>query len=159
MRKLIVLTFAVIVGNIAGCSTPTTSIQNEKIEAEIMATLKDFQGSYNSMDIDNISNHLNNPTTLIGPGGVSISIAQDNFNNAINPIMAYLDANDYKRSEWRNVDVKVLDRGLAIASADVIQYGIGNAVIENFGLTFSMSHDGDNWKISTVATHPPSDQN
>ena len=159
MRKLSVLTFAMAMVILSGCSTPVALNQNEKIDAEIQATLKDFQKSYNTMDVNMISNHFNNPTTLIGPGGVNISVDKEKFNNAFVPVVGYLEEKDYSRSEWRNVDVKVLDKDLAIASADVIQYDVNNDIIESFGVTFSMSHNGNSWKISTVTTHPSSDQN
>lgn len=157
MRKLSVLSITLVTGILAGCSTPTTSNQNEKAEAEVLAALESFQASYNQMDVNKISDHFNNPTTLIAPQGVSVTIAKDEFNEVFGPVINYLENAEYKKSTWRNVDVKVLDNELAIASADVTQYDVNDQVIENFGVTYSMSHDGEGWKISAITTHPPSD--
>lgn len=159
MRKLSILAFSITIGILTACSTPATSIKNEKIKAEVLSSLQGFQSAYNLMDVKEVSDHFNNPTTLIGPGGVSISIKRDDFNNTFIPVTAYLANKDYKHSKWRNIDIKVLDKDLAIASADIIQYDTSNEIIESFGVTFSMSHDGGDWRISTVSTHPPSDLN
>ncbi len=159
MRNVSILIITLGMSILAGCSTPTTSSQNEKAEAEVLAALQDFQASYKLKDVNKISDHFNNPTTLIAPQGVSVTVAKKEFNEVFGPVVNYLENAEYAHSEWRNVDVKVLDNDLAIASADVTQYDINDQVIENFGVTYSMSHDGKGWKISAITTHPPSDLN
>lgn len=157
MRDVCILSLTLLVGLLAGCSTPTNTGQNKEVEADVLAALKDFQSSYNQMNSDLIAGHFNNPTTLIGPKGLSITISKEDFKNTFDPVINHLEISDYASSEWKNLEVKILDEDLAIASADITQYDVNKEVIENFGATYTLSHDGDSWKISTITTHPPSD--
>jgi hypothetical protein len=64
-------------------------------------------------------------------------------------------AQNYARSEVREVNVKQLSEGLAVLSALVIYYNTEGKELERVGATYTLRQTEGNWKLAIVVVHDP----
>ena len=87
----------------------------------------------------------------------SVSLAtRADVESWLTPVLVKLKERGYARSDWSQLQVKVVSNGVAIASAMFIRYKTDGAELERLGATYVLRKTGDGWKIAVIVLHEPS---
>ena len=118
--------------------------------------LSDYLNGFVSLDAQRVGGLGHEPFMFISSGRTSMLSTHADIESWIKPIFADLKQRGYGRSEWPQLQVKLLTKDIAVASALIVRYKTDGAEMERFGATYLLRKTADGWRIAVFARHDAS---
>jgi len=119
----------------------------------LIAYFGSFVGAVKTGDPAAVSQHLTEPLVSIEPTRTTVYATRADYEAWLQPGLAILKERGYDHADWPQLDVKLLSKELAIASALIVRYKSDNAEFGRAGVTYLMRKVEDRWKIVSLITH------
>lgn len=129
--------------------------QDEKQAATqaLVAYFGAFVRAVKTGDASAVAQHLTEPFVFIEPAGTTVHATRSDYEVWLKPTLASLKEYGYDHADWPQVDVKLLSKELAIASALLVRYKSDRTEFGRSGVTYLMRKAEDRWKIVSITTH------
>jgi ketosteroid isomerase-like protein len=125
----------------------------DDVNATVTTTLRNYVAAFSSRDMTRILPFFDEPVVLITAAGTSVMPTHAEVDALLTKLLAKLKDRNFDHAEWPQLNVKMLNDNLAIASALVVRYKTGGEELERFGATFLLRRSGDAWKITMQSVH------
>jgi ketosteroid isomerase-like protein len=119
----------------------------------VTTTLRNYVAAFSSKDMTRILPFFDEPVVLISAAGTTVMPAHADVDALLTKLLAKLKDRNFDHAEWPQLNVKMLNDKLAIASALVVRYKTGGEELERFGATFMLRRTGEAWKITMQSVH------
>ncbi len=93
------------------------------------------------------------PCMFIAPGRVTLAPDVDTARAVATMLMEHARSQDYRRSEILKLETRMLAERLATLSGVFVRFDSHDREISRFGFAYTMSHDGDDWRIVVAVAH------
>ena len=100
-----------------------------------------------------VSQHLTEPSVLIDPSKTTVFASRAEYEAWLKPGLAALKERGYDHAAWPQLDLKLLSKELAIASALIVRYKADGTEFGRTGATYFMRKVEGRWKIISLTTH------
>jgi len=129
--------------------------QDEKQAATqvLVAYFGAFVEAVRSGDPAPVAQHLTEPFVSIEPSRTAVYATRADYEAWLKPVLAVVKDRGYHHADWLQVDLKLLSKELAIASALLVRYKSDNSEFGRTGATYQLRKVEDRWRIISVTTH------
>src|SRR5262245_40198611 len=125
-----------------------------KIEAAIIETYTAYGQAFEStLDPKAVLPYFQYPCFFLTPQTAIVMATPADVEAIFSSRMAGHKAQNYARSEVREVNVKQLSEGLAVLSALVSHYNAEGKELARVGATYTLRQTEGNWKFAIVVAH------
>ena len=127
-------------------------------EDRVAATqaLVDYFNAVITLDTQRVSQYCNEPFMYLDSARSSSFATRSDVEAWLKPGFAALKERGYGRSEWPQLQVKVLGNGVALASALIVRYKVDGTEMSRAGATYFMRKTQDGWKLVSLTVHDTS---
>jgi len=119
----------------------------------LVAYFSAFVGAVKTGDPTAVTQHLTEPFMSIEPARTAVYATRSDYEAWLKPVLGILKERGYSHADWQQVELKLLSKELAIASALIVRYKSDNSEFGRTGATYLMRKVEDRWKIISVTTH------
>jgi ketosteroid isomerase-like protein len=137
-------------------SAETQSTEQEQTEkTAVDHALRDYNDAFVRGDLSAIGQHCNVPFVRMSPQGVKVLPTMSEIEAFYAGVLRDLRERGYSHSTWSELQVKLLDQTIALASAVVVRHKTDGSELETIGVTYLLRKTEGEWKIAVVTRHPP----
>jgi hypothetical protein len=126
-------------------------------EAAVTRVLADYYNAFTSacstLDVRAIWPYFNEPSLLIGPGGMLAAPTREILSAAFTPAMEGLRAKGFGRSELNVRDIKLLNLTTMLVTGIAMRYKPDGQELERAGFTYVLHKAASGWKIAVLIGH------
>ena len=95
----------------------------------------------------------NDEVTVMSSQGTANQVSLEVFNQQVPVFLNNLSKNGVHKVSWREVNVRLLDEKLAMASNVAVRYIQSGDIYNQVGATYMLNKLDGEWRISTFAVH------
>jgi uncharacterized protein (TIGR02246 family) len=150
MRKRSPLLFVALLLSGQLCAAPERDSQTE-----VRATLQSYEAAWERHDAAAIASFYYEPAMRVSRGGPIVRPTRADQETFFAGLVHGLVDRGYARSEWEEVEVRLLDAQTAIASGITVRYKADGTLLERLGVTYWLREADGRWWIFLSATHAP----
>ena len=121
--------------------------------ADIVATLQAYEGAWGRHDGSAVASFYYEPAMRVGQAGPVVRQTRKDQEAFFNGFLKGLVGRGFERSEWAELDVRLLDAQTAIASGVAVRYKSDGEVLERVAVTYGVRKTEAGWKIFLSAAH------
>ena len=125
-------------------------------KAAATQALIDYFNAVITLDTQRVVRYCHEPFTFVSTGLARSLVTRADLDSWLKPGFAALKERGYARSEWPQLNVKLLSNGVAIASALIVRYKTDGQEMERVGATYLLRKTDDGWKVAVLAAHDAS---
>lgn len=136
-------------------SGPVWAASGSDASTEVTDTLQAYEAAWGRHDAAAIASFYYEPAMRVSRGGPIVRPTRADQEAFFTGLVGGLVERGYARSEWEEIEVRLLDAQTAIASGVTVRYKSDGSVLERLGVTYWLRETGAGWRIFLSATHPP----
>lgn len=116
----------------------SSSVSAASDDDKALATqaLSDYLNGFVSLDTEHVVPLVHQPFMFISSGRTGVLSTHADIESWLKPVFADLKQRGYGRSEWPQLQVKLLTKDISIASALIVRYKTDGTEMERFGATY-----------------------
>jgi hypothetical protein len=118
-------------------------------------TLRAYVSAFESLDPDKVVPFYQLPCMLIAPMGVSLIADIETARVVAVRLIEHARSQHYWRTEILGLRVTRLADNIASLAGIFLRFNSSQQEISRFGFSYTMFHDGANWKIAVGLAHDP----
>jgi ketosteroid isomerase-like protein len=123
------------------------------VATDIVATLQAYEAAWGRQDGSAVASFYYEPAMRVGQAGPVVRQTRKDQEAFFNGFLTGLVARGFERSEWAELDVRLLDAQTAIASGVAVRYKSDGEVLERVAVTYGLRKTEAGWKIFLSAAH------
>lgn len=133
----------------------SAAAQDERAAATeaVLAYFGAFVAAVKAGDAAGVSQHLTEPCVLIDASSTTVFSTRAEYEAWLKPGLIALRAWGYDRAAWPQLDLKLLNKELAIASALIVRYKADGTEFDRVGATYFVRKVDGRWRIASFTTH------
>ena len=155
MNKSAVGLFAVAVLWSAGLSGRLSAATEGDGRGEVLNTMQAYEEAWGRHDAAAVASFYYEPAMRVGQAGPVVRSTRKDQETFFSGFLQGLVGRGFERSEWVELDVRLLDAQTAIASGVAVRYKTDGEVLERVAVTYGLRKTDAGWKIFLSTTHAP----
>ncbi len=116
-------------------------------------TLLAYVRAFETLDQENVLPFYNLPCMFVAPPGAVVVSDATAARALVSQLIEQARGQGYRRTELRDVDMRLLSERLALVAGVFVRFGAGDQEIARFGFQYTMRNAGDGWKIVVALAH------
>ena len=123
------------------------------VASEIVATMQAYEEAWGRHDASAVASFYYEPAMRVGQAGPVVRQTRKDQEAFFSGFLKGLVGRGFERSEWAELDVRLLDAQTAIASGVAVRYKSDGEVLERVAVTYGLRKTEAGWKIFLSAAH------
>jgi ketosteroid isomerase-like protein len=148
-----VLFLGLLLCGAAVADEPETAGSGTQVVVQIMHAYED---AWSRHDAHAIAGFYYEPAMRVSASGPTVRATRAMQETFFSGLLANLIHQGYAKSDWEQVEVRLLNENTAIASGVIVRHRDDGSVFQRQGVTYTLWRGEQGWKIFLSATHSPS---
>ena len=119
-----------------------------------LEAIHEYYKVFSTLDLNAILSFYHQPSTFIGPPGVSTAPDRAALAALLGPMVEGLRAKGYGRSEFVDAQVTTLSDRAALVRGVAVRYAAGGPEMERIPIGYLMHRGAAGWKIAVLVVGP-----
>jgi uncharacterized protein (TIGR02246 family) len=124
-------------------------------EQAVRTVLQSYEAAWSRHDAHAVAGFYHEPAMRVARGGPVVRPTRADQEAFFSAFLASLVSRGYARSEWEELDVRLLDGETAVASGVTRRYRSDGDLLERVAVSYGLRKTAAGWKIFLSATHAP----
>ncbi|MFY8273299.1 hypothetical protein AAEU32_04150 [Pseudoalteromonas sp. SSDWG2] len=130
----------------------------DKINKQAITLLfADYMGHYNAYlrgeKLEGITQMYTPTVMLMSSSNIPQSIDNERFTAQVALFLDNLKSQGVTSVHWQQVNIRLLDNNIAVATNLAVRYGDNGAIFNKVGATYLLYKTDDHWRIASFAVH------
>jgi uncharacterized protein (TIGR02246 family) len=124
-------------------------------EDAVRDVLRAYEAAWSRHDARAVAGLYAEPAMRVARGGPIVRPSRADQEAFFAAFLGALVSRGYDRSDWEQLEVRLLDGATAIASGITRRHRSDGSLLERVAVTYGLRKGADGWKIFLSATHDP----
>jgi ketosteroid isomerase-like protein len=120
-----------------------------------LEAFRSYAAAFQKLDAKAVAEHFHEPALMITPIGIFSTPHAAAVEEVYRGVMRDISARGYARTEFSTLVERRLSNGLAIVSGNGVQKKASGEELQRFGVTYTLKHVTNDWRIVVAAIHEP----
>jgi hypothetical protein len=125
----------------------------EDLTQDVLNTFFAYAKAFETLDPNQVVKFFNTPAMLMTPKDFALMLDEATIKLVFLQLFTDLKQKNFKESQLNRYQVTQLSENQAIVSGAATRYDKDGAVLEEFGLTYTLRLDNNQWKIVAGVLH------
>lgn len=121
--------------------------------AAAVQAFKDYVAAVGTLEPQRVAPHYHEPLMFVAAAGARALATRADIEAWLTPVFARLKERGYARSDWAELQSKLLSNGVAVVSTQTVRYKTDGQPMETLGFTYVLRKTKEGWKVAVLIGH------